>query len=123
MSTSPFRLPETLYSGHVIRVANVRNQAISANTNILTQNIVPTFTPSAFMVIYAVFSGTGSLFIRRTFTDLGVTQNEVLNEGFPFADHAAYTFSFPLDEDESLNFQYSQSVTVKKLVLYESQVM
>lgn len=121
--SSPFRIPETLYSGHVIRVANVRNQAITANTNILSINIEPTFTPSAFMIIYCVFSATGSLTVKRRYEHTGTTVDEVLNEGFPFAADAAYSFSFPLDQDESINLQYSQNATVSKLVLYESQVM
>jgi hypothetical protein len=120
---NPTRIPETLYSGHVIVVANIRNQAITANTNILSINLKPTFTPSAFIIFYGAFSATGSLVIKRTYTDLGSTVTEVLNEGFPFAADAAYSFSFPLDRNETLNLQYSQNATVNKMVLYESQVM
>jgi len=117
------RIPESQFSGYTLRLADIRNQAITAETNILSQDQPCTYKPFSFFLVYCSFENSGGLVIRRTFTDLGVTKSEVLNEGFPFADRAAYIFAFPVSEDELINFQYSQNTTAIKLTLMESQII
>lgn len=117
------RIRNSLFSGHVDKLADIRNEAIAAGDDILPQSYAATFKPVSFFMVYAVFELSGSLVIRRTFTDLGVTKTEVLNEGYPMAENAAYIFAFPVSEDETINFQYSQTTTCTKLTLLESQVM
>ena len=117
------RIAESLFSGHVDKLRDIRNTAIASGVDILPQNQAATYKPVSFFMVYAVFELSGSLVIRRTFTDLGVTKTEVLNEGYPMADNAAYIFAFPVSENETINFQYSQTTTCTKLTLLESQVM
>ena len=117
------RIPESLFSGYSTLLADIRNQPVLENADILPESLAATYKPISFFMIYVVFENSGSLIIRRTFTDLGATKSEVLNEGYPFADNAAYTFAFPVSLNEKINFQYSQNTTATKLTLIESQVM
>lgn len=118
------RQADSLFSGHVDKLIDIRNIAISAGVDILPRNQSATYKPISFFMVYTVFEAAGSLVIRRTFTDLGnVTKSEVLNEGYPFADNAAYIFAFPVSPNETINFQYSANTTCTKLTLLESQVM
>ena len=116
------RLPESLYSGHVIKLVDIKNAPVVADLDILPEAMPATYFPLSFFIIYCVFEGAGSLAIRRHFNDLNVTKSEVLNEGYTFANNAAYTFAFPVSLDETINFRYSNNTTVTKLVLMESQV-
>ena len=117
------RLPETLFSGYTQKLADIRVHPITANTNILTENQPPTYKPMSFFMVYAVFENTGSLMIRRTFTDLSTTRSEILNENFALGANSAYIFAFPVSEDETINFWFTNNTTVTKLTLLESQIM
>ena len=117
------RLPETLFSGYTQKLADIKVQPISANTNILAENQPPTYRPMSFFLVYAVFENTGSLMIRRTFTDLFTTRSEILNENFALGANSAYIFAFPVSEDETINFWFTNDMTVTKLTLLESQIM
>ena len=117
------RLPSSLYSGRVIKLVDVKNAAVVANTDILDEALPATYFPLSFFIIYCVFDDAGSLKIRRHFNDLNITKDEVLNEGYPFYEKGAYIFSFPVSLDETINFHYSQNTTVTKLVVIESQIV
>ena len=108
----------TITAGDVIEKGNVFNTAVTANTNIFSSNLSPSQAPLAFFLIYAVFQGAGKLKIRRTVS--GTTANaEILNSDTDLTANAAYVFSVPVSENESINVQYSASVTATKLVVME----
>jgi hypothetical protein len=117
------RIPESLFSGHTLKIADVRNQAILADTNILPDSLPPMYKPASFFMVYCCFENAGALAVRRTFTDLGVTKSEFLNEGFPFANNAAYIFAVEVSEDEEINFWYTNNTVATKLTVIESQIM
>jgi len=123
VGTGLLRIPESLYSGHVIKLTDIKNAVVLADTDILDEALPATYFPLSFFIIYCVFDDAGSLKIRRHFKDLNVTKDEVLNEGYPFYGTGAYIFSFPVSLDETINFRYSQNTTVTKLTVIESQIV
>lgn len=112
----------SIFSGKVHLRRNLRNEAITANTNIFAKNIEPLYGPIAFFVVYAVFDDIGVFSIRRTFTDIGVTKSELFNEGSNLTQNAAYVFPFPVSNSETINLHFSNTCTITKLVLFESEV-
>jgi len=94
----------------------VFNTGITANTNIFTTDLTPTYKPCIFR-IYCCFSASGVLTVRRTY--VGVTVSENLNSGTTLVANASYMFDIVVDEDETINIQYSVSATCIKLSVVE----
>lgn len=115
---------EPLFSGKVRKKADARNVAVTLNTNIFNENLVPGYTPLAFFAIYAVFEDSGVLMVRRTFTDLPntPTKTEVLNEGNNLAANAAYIFAVPISDNEEFNIWFSTNTIATKVTIIESQI-
>jgi len=85
-------------------LASVFNTSITANTNILSQDIVPTRSPVIFR-IYATFNASGVLTTLRT---KGTTTiSEQLNSGNPLNANAAHIFDIIVEQGETINFRYS----------------
>jgi hypothetical protein len=107
---------ETL--GKLIPIAkgSVFNTAVVANTDIFAADLTPTNTPCTFR-IYACFVGAGVLTVRRT-SD-GVTVSEQLNSGANLTANASFIFDILVNENESVNLQYSVGTTALKLSVIE----
>lgn len=65
--------------------------------------------------VHACMSAAGVLSLRDTTNSITMT----LNEGFPLVALAPYEFEFTMDENDSFDFRYSATATVRKFVLYE----
>lgn len=115
-------IQEPLFSGKVRKRADIRNVAITQDTNIIAENIKPGYTPLASFVIYACFETQGQLKVRRKFTDLNVTKTEILNEGNNLVSECAYIFAIPVSENETINIWFSTNTVATKLLIIESQI-
>lgn len=111
-----------LFSGKTRKLADARNVAVTADTNIFTQNIAPGYTPLTFFMIYACFEAAGQLKVRRTFTDLSMTKTEILNEANNLVPDGAYIFAIPVSDDETINIWFSANTIATKVTVIESQV-
>jgi len=100
--------------------ARLFNTPITANTDILSEDITPTYAPAIFR-IYVCFSQDGVLTIKRTYQ--GNTVTEYVNSGVPLTSNSPYTFDIIVDEGESINLRYSVDATVLKLSIVEIGVM
>ena len=99
-------------------LASVFNTSVTANTNILSQNIAPTRSPVLFR-IYATFNASGVLSVVRKQGTVSVV--EQLNGGNPLNANAAHIFDIIVEQGETINLQYSVSATC--LVLKVVEVM
>jgi len=95
---------------------SVFNTSITANANIFSSDLSPTYTPCIFR-IYCCFDASGVLTVRRTKN--GVIVSEQLNSGSALVANAAYLFDIIVDEGESVNLQYSVNATCLKLSVIE----
>jgi hypothetical protein len=95
---------------------SVFNTSVNANTNIFASDLSPTNSPTTFR-IYACFSASGVLTVRRT--KAGTTVSEQLNGGNALTANAAYMFDVPVESDETVNVQYSVNATALKLAILE----
>jgi hypothetical protein len=111
-----------LFSGKTHLRADVRDEPVLADTNVLGDDVVPRYGPLSFFLLYCVLDEPGVISIRRTFTDLGVTKSEIFNEGNNLVVNAAYVFAFPVSQHETINVQYSQAANATKIMLIESEV-
>lgn len=96
--------------------ASIFNTVVTANTNILSSNISPTYSPTTFR-IYATFNTQGILSIVRTRGTTTVT--EQLNGGYTLNANAAYTFDVVVEQGETINLQYSANATALVLKILE----
>ena len=110
ISTGGFGLP--------IAKGSVFNTAITADTDIFSDDFTPAVTPTTFR-IYATFDVAGVLSIRRTKS--GVTVTEQLNAGVTLAANAAYIFDIFVEYDESINIRYSVDANCIVLKVLEVQ--
>jgi hypothetical protein len=90
-----------------IEKANIHNQALpAANTNWLTTNIVPTNSPTTFMVEVAVsIAGNFSAVVTKAGNSQVVTFNVV--PGPALVAGGLYIFNVLVHSGDSVNFQYS----------------
>lgn len=96
--------------------ASIFNTVVTANTNILSSNISPTYSPTTFR-IYATFNTQGILSIVRTRGTTTVT--EQLNGGYTLNANAAYAFDVVVEQGETINLQYSANATALVLKILE----
>jgi hypothetical protein len=99
-------------------LASVFNTSITANTNILSQNIAPTRSPVIFR-IYATFDASGVLIVVRTKGT--TTVSELLNSGNPLNANAAHIFDIIVEQGETINLRYSVSATCLVLKVVETR--
>jgi len=92
----------------VIQKASIFNTSIAANTNIFSSDLTPSYSPTLFR-IYACFSASGVLTVRRTRG--GTTVSEILNAGSSLNANCAYMFDVIVESGDSINLQYSVAAT------------
>jgi hypothetical protein len=95
---------------------SVFNTPVTANTDIFSPALSPTYSPTAFR-IYACFNASGVLTVRRTRS--ATTVSEQLNSGTALNANAAYMFDIVVESGETINLQYSASATALKLAVLE----
>jgi hypothetical protein len=95
---------------------SVFNTSITADTDIFSSDLSPTNTPCVFR-IYACFSASGVLTVRRTRG--AATVSEQLNGGSSLNANAAYMFDILVDGGETINLRYSADATCLKLSVAE----
>jgi len=100
--------------------ASIFNTSVSANTNIFSNNLTPTNSPTVFR-IYATFSAAGTLTVKRTKS--ATTISETLNGGNALSANAAYIFDIIVESGETINLQYSVAATALVLKVIELPVM
>jgi len=96
--------------------ASLISTSISANTNILSNSVTPSYNPSVLR-IQASFSASGVLSVVRTKGSTTVT--EVLNGGNALSASAVYIFDVVVEGNESINLQYSVAATLLRLLIVE----
>ena len=96
--------------------ASLHNIPITADSNILGRDVVPTRSPGMFR-IYACFDTAGALKIRRTKD--GITHSENLNGGSTLSAQASYLFDILVEHNEEINLWYSVAATAKIILMVE----
>ncbi|MCI4411765.1 MAG: hypothetical protein JHC38_08865 [Thiotrichales bacterium] len=96
--------------------ASVFNTSVTANTNILSSSLSPTYSPTTFR-IYATFNTAGTLNVVRTKGSTSVT--EQLNNGISLNANAVYIFDILVESGETINLQYSANATALVLKIIE----
>jgi len=87
---------------------SIFNTSISANTNIFSSDLTPSYSPTLFR-IYVCFNAAGVLTVRRTRG--GTTVSEILNAGNNLNANCAYMFDVIVESGDSINLQYSVAAT------------
>jgi hypothetical protein len=101
--------------------ASIFNTAVTANTNILSQNVTPSQALSGYCSIFRIqccFDTAGVLSLVRT--KGGTTITEQLNSGVSLNANCLYIFDFLVEPGESINLQYSVNATAKELKVVET---
>jgi len=92
------------------------NTSVTADTNIFSSELSPSYSVTLFR-IYACFSAAGVLSVKRTKS--GVTVTEKLNEDSNLSANSAYSFDIVVKSGETINLQYSATVTALELSVSE----
>ena len=92
------------------------NSAVTADTDIFTSALSPTYSPTIFR-IYACFSAAGVLSVRRTKS--GTTVTEKLNNTADLIADAAYNFDIVVKSGETINLRYDAAATAYSLSIME----
>jgi hypothetical protein len=104
----------------VILKGSVFNQSVTANTNIFSSNLTPSFAttsnPSYFRIL-ACFNAGGVLSVVKTKGTTTVTMQ--LNAGNDLVANALYAFDIVVESGESVNLQYSVNATALELKVVE----
>lgn len=99
---------------------DIFNTAITAATDIFSSDLSPSYASSiygTYFRIYVTFDTAGVLTVRRTKS--GTTISEQLNSGANLNANSAYVFDVFMDENETMNLQYSVNATALKLTVKE----
>jgi hypothetical protein len=99
---------------------NTLNQAITANTNIISATVGNQLTasnPPCIFRIYVVLSVSGILSVQRT--KGGQTVAENLNQGVALTAAAAYMFDILVDNSEYIDFQSTATGLAVKMSVVE----
>jgi len=92
------------------------NQAVTANTNFFSENIVPT-VPPCIIRIYACFNASGILSVVKKVGETEVVMQ--LNGGSTLSANCLYAFDIFVGENEEINFRYSVDATALDVKIYE----
>ena len=96
--------------------ASMINVSVSANNNILSSSITPSYGPSVLRV-QASFNASGVLSIVRTKDTTTVA--EQLNSGNALTSNSVYVFDVIVESGELINLQYSVNATLLRLIIVE----
>jgi|GEM_PF-6336985 len=99
--------------------ASLHNEAVVADSDMLSSPAEPERTPCLFRVM-ACFTAAGAL--SAVVTNGGDSQVVKLNSGNDLAASALYIFDLLLDEGDSVNFRYSINATLKVLRVQEIDI-
>jgi len=99
--------------------ASLHNEAIAADSDILSSPAEPERTPCLFRVM-ACFDAAGAL--SAVVSNGGDSQVVKLNSGNDLVASAVYIFDLLLHEGDSVNFRYSVDATVKVLRVQEIDI-
>ena len=92
------------------------NQAVTANTNFFSENIVPT-VPPCIIRIYACFDTEGILSVVKRVGETEVVMH--LNSGNTLNANCLYAFDIFVGENEEINFRYSVNATALDVKVFE----
>jgi len=108
-----------------IQKAEVHDTAYTANADMLAADITPTpvgpdvdavYPPVVFRI--SVCLDTAAVF--KIIIDDGTSEVDIaLNSGAQLTAQAGYTFDWPIDEGDSVNFEADQDVQIEKLIVHE----
>ena len=99
-----------------IQKAEVHDTAYTANADMLASDITPSDVPAVFRI--SVCLDTAAVF--KIIIDDGTTEVDIaFNSGNQLVAQAGYTFDFPIDTGDSVNFEADQSAQIEKLVVHE----
>lgn len=99
-----------------IEKANEHNLSVTADTDILSQDITPSNTPCLFRIMVCL--NTAGVFSAMV-TYSGSEQKLKLNAGVNLAADATYMFDILVHSGDSVNFQHSATATLKALRVQE----
>ena len=99
-----------------VQLANKHNEAVTADTDILSAALTPLNYPTLLRVM-AAFSAAGVF--RAMITRGGNTQTTLFNAGNNLVVGALYIFDLLVHEGGSVNFQYSVNATLQILRVQE----
>lgn len=99
--------------------ASLHDEAIAADSDILSSPAEPERTPCLFRVM-ACFDAAGAL--SAVVTNGGDSQIVKLNSGNDLTASGLYIFDLLLDDGDSVNFRYSVTTTLKVLRLQEIDI-
>ncbi len=84
-----------------------------ADTNLLTTDISPTYSPTYFR-IYVSFDKAGIFRVARTISGITITEN--LNDGFFLKADSSYLWTIESRNGDSINFRYSVTDGTAKIL-------
>jgi hypothetical protein len=99
---------------------SVFNQAVTANTNIFSSDLIPslaTATNPSYFRIFACFDASGVLSVVKTKGTTTFTMQ--LNGGNALNANCIYAFDIAVESMESVNLQYSVNATALELKVEE----
>lgn len=116
-STNPkARWVEAVTRGALLLKGTKFNTSVTANTNIFTASLAPTYSIALFR-FYVSMNTAGILSVRRTYA--GTTVGENLNGGNTLMSNAAYAFDIIVESGETINLRYDTAATILKLAVVE----
>jgi hypothetical protein len=106
-------------SGLIRLVAQVFNQAVTANVNIFAKSFAQKYPNSLFEIYVCFDTGGGTLSVMRTVGSTTVAEQLNAANGFALQANGAYAFRVPVDAGETINLQYSVSANALKISMRE----
>ena len=99
-----------------IQKAEVHDTAYTANADMLASDITPSDIPAVFRM--SVCLDTAAVF--KIIIDDGTTEVDIaLNQGAQLVAQTGYSFDWPIDIGDSVNFEADQNVQIEKLIVHE----
>ena len=96
--------------------AEIHDTAYTANDDMLDDDI----TPSDPVVIFRISVCLDTLAVFKIIIDDGTTEVDIaLNGGAQLTAQAGYTFDWPINTGDAVNFEADQSVQIEKLIVHE----
>jgi len=102
----------------VIVKADLFNQPVLANANILPSNLAGIHKPISYFILTFCFQGAGIFNIMRTKD--GVSLPEGYREAATLVPNGAYIHAIAVSTGETINFQYTTATTLTSLKVLET---
>lgn len=109
-----------------LQKAEVHDTAYVADADMLAADITPTpvgpagATATVPDVIFRITVCLDTAAIFKIVIDDGTTEVDVaLNSGAPLRAQSGYTFDWPIDPGDSINFEADTSCQIEKLIVHE----